>query len=314
MLFVIAGQGTVYLYALWRRRGEPWPDRWAGFTLGFCGAGLLTLFLHALVLPQIRSGMEHTVSVVQAWKNPLWTALEIIRGLGIDFFGVAAAMVALGVIAAGVWSFARQRPEVLLLLFVPPLLGAGYVVGVGHHLWPRFFFFVFGFAALVAVRGAMVIEGAAAGLLRRGGVREKGVLCAVMVLVSAVSAPRAFAPKQDYEGAIAFVKSVRQPGDTVLTAGLIAYPYDNLYKPGWPKVTSLEQLNSLRAASRRTIVLCTLKPVLEATDPEIAASLQHDFRLLRTFPGTLENGAVYVYVAGQPQAASAAMAVSSQAF
>ena len=70
MVFVIAGQGAVYLAASWMRRRERWPDRWAGLMLGFGAAGLLTLFLHALVLPQIRGGMEHTVSVVEAWKNP----------------------------------------------------------------------------------------------------------------------------------------------------------------------------------------------------------------------------------------------------
>jgi len=309
MVFVIAGQAAVYAQHLWLRRRERWPARWAGLTLGFGAAGLMTLFLHALVLPQIRGAMEHTVSVVQAWKNPLWTALEIFRGLEIGFAGAAVAVAALAVIAAGVWSFARKESAVLLLLFVPPIVGGGYVIAEGHHLWPRFFFFAFGFGALVAIRGAMTIEVAAMRAIghRRG--REMGALCAVMVLISAASVPFAFGPKQDYEGAMAFVQAQRQPGDAVLMAGLIAYPYQNLYKPGWTKLTSMEQLNSVRAASRRTIVLYTLEPVLLATDPEIAASLKgDDFRLMRKFPGTLENGAVYVYVSKEAPAGATARA------
>jgi hypothetical protein len=314
MIFVIGGQLAVYGWQLWTRRREEWPDRWAGLVLGFCAGGLFTLFLHALVLPQIRGGMEHTVSVVQAWKNPLWTALEIFRGLRIGFAGAAVAIVALGVVAAGIWSFVRRQPEVVLLLFVPPAIGAAYVISVGHHLWPRFFYFAFGFAALVAIRGAMTIEQALLSRLRGGRSGELGILCAGMVVVSALSVPSAFGPKQDYEGAMAFVQAERKPGDAVLMAGLIAYPYDNLYKPGWTKVTSLEQLNSVRASARRTIVLYTLEPVLEATDPEIADNLKREFRLLKKFPGTLENGTVSVYVAEQQRANTAALLPTPRAY
>lgn len=309
MVFVIAGQGMVYLHRLWVRRGEQWPDRWAGLVLGFVGGGLLTAVLHAIVLPQIRSGMQKTVSVVEAWKNPLWTALEILRGLQINFAGAAVAVIALGVIAAGVWSFARKEAAVVILLFVPPLVGAGYVIAAGHHLWPRFFYFAFGFGALVAVRGAMTIEQTLLGLMRRRPVKETGILCAGMVLVSAVSVPFAFAPKQDYEGAMAFVQSQRRPGDAVLTAGLITYPYENLYKPGWQAVKSLDELNAIRASAKRTIVLYTLEPVLLSMEPEIAASVKRDFRLIKRFPGTLENGAVYVYLYDRTGEASASLEV-----
>jgi len=306
MVFVIAGQGTVYLYYLWQRRKELWPNRWAGLVLGFGGGGLLTAVLHAIVLPQIRGGMKQTVSVVEAWKNPLWTVLEILRGLQINFMGAAAAVVALVVVAAGVWSFARKQTAVVILLFVPILVGAGYVIAAGHHLWPRFFFFGFGFGALVAVRGAMTIEQALLQVVRRSPGREIGILCAGMVLVSALSLRFAFAPKQDYEGAMAYVQAQKQPGDAVLTAGLITYPYEHLYKPGWQAVQNLDELNSIRASAKRTIVLYTLEPVLLSMQPDIAACVKRDFRLMKRFPGTLENGAVYVYIYDRPGVAAAA--------
>jgi mannosyltransferase len=304
MVFAIAGQGVVYLASLWTRRKEDWPNRWAGLVLGFVAAGLMTLFLHALVLPQIRTGMAHTVSVVQAWKNPLWTALEIFRGLEVGFAGITVAVGALVVFAAGVWSFWRKEASVVWLLFVPVLVGGGYVVAAGHHLWPRFFYFGFGFGVLVAIRGAMVMEQTVLGWLGRVPARETGILCAGMVLVSALSVPAAFRPKQDYQGAMAFVEAERKPGDAVLMAGLIAYPYQNLYKPSWQKVNSLEELNTVRAASNRTIVLYTLEPVLLSMEPEIAASVKRDFHLLQKFPGSLENGTVYVYIAEKPALAA----------
>jgi hypothetical protein len=296
MLFVIAGQGIAYLARLWTRRNQDWPGRWDGLALGFTGAGLLTFAMHGLVLPQILAGMGKTVSVVDAWKKPLWTMLELFRGLQTNLAGAAVAVVALAVFAAGVWSFARKAPIVLTLLFVPPLAGAALVLSVGHHLWPRFFFFAFGFGVLVAIRGAMVSEQALRRFVQRRPAPAIGILCSGMVLVSAASVPFAFGPKQDYLGAMAFVEAEKKPGDAVLTAGLVSFPYQNLYKPGWQAVETLEQLNKIRAASRRTLVLSTLEPVLAAMQPDIARTLKSEFRLLQHFPGTLQNGTVYVYI------------------
>jgi mannosyltransferase len=296
MLFVIAGQGLAYVRELWIRRNQTWPNRWSGLALGFCGAGLFTFQLHAMVLPQVFGGMQRTVSVVDAWKKPLWTMLEIFRGLQANFAGVAVAVIALLVFAAGLWSFARKSPLVLYLLFLPPLIGAGLVLAVGHHLWPRFFFFAFGFAAVVAIRGAMVFEGLLLNWIRKS-VPAVGFLCTGMLLVSAASLPFAFGPKQDYLGAMAFVEAQRQPGDEVATTGLATFPYQQLYHANWKTVENVAQLNAVRAGAKRTFVLYTLEPVLQSMYPEVLANLKDNFRLLKRFPGTLQNGTVFVYIA-----------------
>lgn len=308
MLFVVAGHCLTYLVQLWTHRHDPWPNRWSGLVLGFCGAGLLTFQVYALVLPQVLGGMQRTVSVVDAWKNPIWTMIEIFRGLEANFAGAAVAVIALTIFAAGMWSYARTTPIVLYLLLLPPLIGAGLVISVGHHLWPRFFFFAFGFGAIVAIRGAMVFERTLLSALWRKPVPAMGLFCTGMLLVSAASLPFAFGPKQDYSGAMAFVKAESQPGDVVVTAGLASFTYEKLYKAGWHAVENLDQLNAIRADAKRTLVLYTLEPVLASMYPEILASLKSDFRLLKEFPGTLKNGTVYVYIADGPgtQASQAA--------
>jgi hypothetical protein len=53
-------------------------------------------------------------------------------------------------------------------------------------------------------------------------------------------------------------------------------------------------------------VLYTLEPVLLSMQPEIAAIVKRDFRLMKRFPGTLENGAVYVYIYDRPGVAATA--------
>lgn len=302
MLFVIAGQFLSYLYQIYARRQESWPHRWTGLILGFCGATLLTFELHALVLPQIFGGMAKTVSVVEEWKNPLWTLLEIFRGLQANFAGSAVALAAVGIFAVGVWSFARSFPILLQLFLIPPILGATLVISAGHHLWPRFFFFAFGFGGLVAIRGAMVVEQAITG---RFGRQAPGVLCVGLLVVSAASVPFAFGPKQDYAGALKFVEANRQPGDAVVTVGLATFPYHELYRPGWRAVENIDELNAVRSQSTRTVLLYTLEPVLESMSPEIMASVKRDFRVWKQFRGTLENGTVFVCLAEQHAATEA---------
>lgn len=299
MLFVIAGQFLIYAAELYRGRPNVRPNRYAGLVLGFTGAGLLTFQLHALVLPQVVSSMHKTVSVVSEWKNPLWTALEIARGLEMNFAGGVVAVVALSVFLAGLVSYWRTDSVLVKLLFLPPALGAALVIGVGHHLWPRFFFFAMGFGALVAVRGTRVLGETAARVLRLPPALGTAA-CVAMVLVSALSIPKVYGPKQDYAAAREFVEANRRSGDSIVTVGLAAFPYKEMYKLDWDVVDTMDQLNAIRNRSGRTWVLYTLRPVLESTNPDIAAALGQEFQLIKRFPGTLQEGTVFVSRADTP--------------
>jgi uncharacterized membrane protein len=156
MLFVIVGHFVIYLITiLGRNRQEVRANPWAGVLLGFCLASLLIFQLHSLAIPQILGTISKTESVVVAWKNPLWTLFEFIKGVETGFAGSIVATGALLVFGAGVLSFARTQPVVIQLLVIPAVIGATVTVAMGHHLWPRFFFFAFGFGALVVVRGTM---------------------------------------------------------------------------------------------------------------------------------------------------------------
>ena len=297
MLFVIFGHFIIYILTLSAQRKEIWPHRWVGFFVGFCLAGLLTLQLHALALPQMFSGIAGTKSVVTAWKNPLWTLLELVKGLQTGFAGSIVAIAALLVFGAGLVSFARTNPVVLQLLIIPALIGAAVVMGMGHHLWPRFFFFTIGFAALIIVRGTTVVGHMVARLLDVGPTNSAALgtaWCAVLIGVSAISLPLAYAPKQDYLGARAFVEASREPGDRVVTVGLATYPYQRLYKVDWEAAETVEVLNAIRSRAKRTWVLYTFPPVLEAVHPEIMASIRRDFDVVKRFNGTLGGGTVFV--------------------
>jgi mannosyltransferase len=295
MLFVIMGHFIIYLCQLWTRRGS-WPCRWAGLFLGFCFAGLLTLLLHALVLPQmLAAGVEE--STVPAWKHPLWAVLEFMGAIKIGFAGMIAAVGALLVFGIGLWSFARTEPAVVQLMIVPALACAAVVIGMGYHVWPRLFFFTFGFAALIVVRGTMLLGQYASRLLKTSPTNARRIgtaFAAGLILVSAVSLPRAYYPKQDFLAALNFIEAQKEPGDTVAMVGLVVFVYKNLYARDWQEVGTLEELDSIRSRSKHTWLLYTFPTHVTAVYPEIMRAIQKDFQTVKQFPGTIGDGSIFV--------------------
>jgi hypothetical protein len=154
MAFVLAGHFFIYLVVVLTTKEDKLQLIWKGLILGFGLAGIITLLLHAPVIGQMFTTIGGSeASVVSAWKSPIWTVLEIIRGLNIGFSFAAAALAAVVLFGAGLLSYWRTKPVLVGLLLIPPVLGAVTTIAVGHHLWPRFFFFAFGFAALVVIVG-----------------------------------------------------------------------------------------------------------------------------------------------------------------
>ncbi|MBI1789551.1 MAG: glycosyltransferase family 39 protein [Acidobacteria bacterium] len=296
IVFVLVGHALIAGYYLVRRRQVVGP------ALGFGMGALLTFQLHALALPQVFLDVKKTVSVVNEWKRPLWALAELASGLQVNFAGGVAAVGAVALFGAGMASFLRRRPEVVALLLLPPALGASVVLAMGHHIWPRFFYFAFGFAALIVIRGATVLGDWAARLARQPGRSGlvSGACCFGLIAVSAASVPFAYGPKQDFGGAHDFVEANRTVGDAVVTADLASYVYSRYYrKSEWTAVESAAQLAAVRARSRRTWLIYTLEPVLAAEQAEVYGVVKRDFRVVKRFGGTLKNGAVVVCVAGE---------------
>ncbi|MBI5085886.1 MAG: glycosyltransferase family 39 protein [Acidobacteria bacterium] len=276
MSFVLLSHTGIAAWLAWQNR------MWRGPALGFgMGAGL-TVLLHAPALPAIFTGLKNTVSVVEEWKSPLWTLLELLQGVKIGFTGAAVAVAALALFLAGLWSFWRERPVVLTLLAAPPLIGSVILLSMGHHIWPRFYYFAFGFGALIVIRGALLVP-------RAGMAMAIGIIA-----VSAASAPFAYGPKQDFGSAYELVRSSRQPGDVVATADLATWVFERYYKAGWVDVRSMADLDRVSAGAPRTWLVYTIDPVFRSQLPELYASVRREFRVVKVFPGTLRSGEVTV--------------------
>ena len=297
MLFVVAGHFVAYTGTLIARRNENWPGRWTGLFLGFGLGGLFVFQLYSLVLPQLVGLMGRENSVVAAWKSPLWTILEIAKGLQTNFTSAFVVVAAISVFAIGSISYLKTRPILIHLLLFPSILGFLVTTGLGHHLWPRFFLFTIGFGALTVIRGTTLLGKLVADQMQLRGVEGNlpGIAlgCAI-VATSAKSVPIAYGPKQDYQSAAAYVEAREQPGDVVVVTGLAAFPYENEYHKPWVDVESLEALNSARTHAKRTWLVYTFPTVLDAEQPEIMQSIKRDFRVEKQFPSTVDDGIVVV--------------------
>jgi uncharacterized membrane protein len=296
MIFVVIGHFVVYLTLIIFEKHRLGRQGLEGLLFGFFMAGFLTLFLYALVLPQIFTTIgEH--SNVSAWKNPLWTIVEFANGIRVGFASTILAIGALFLVGAGLLSFARKDPAILGFLFIPAFTGAAVVMFMGHPLWPRFFFFTMGFGILLIVRGTTIfgqIIGERFKLDSRGCAILATGLCSALIIASIISLPRAYAPKQDYGGALSFVIKHKEPGDAVLTVGLTRFPYTSFYKTDWKEVESQDEIISASTHAKRIWLLYTLPLHLKGEYPEIMNIVERNFKVVKKFYGTLNDGTIYV--------------------
>jgi 4-amino-4-deoxy-L-arabinose transferase-like glycosyltransferase len=302
-LFAVAAHGLVWLALLARRRDLSWRERLRPGA-GFAYAAALTLACYAPVLPSFfDTALEPTMPGQHTqWKNPAWLALETLRGLarglpgGSLAWGVLAGGFAL--FAAGVWSYARQGVAVAFALLGGAALTAAAMLSLGNNLWPRFFFFAAGFLVLVAVRGlAVAIHAVARGPLAR---RERAAFAAIAILACAAGASglrHVWSPKQDFLGALAWVRANAGARDAVATVEMTHLPYEDLYAAGWSRIDNLSDLIELERTHERTYVVTTMPTQLAARQPEVVQRLEARYGVpARVFPGTLAGGEVSVFV------------------
>lgn len=301
MGFIILGQFLTYWLHLWDIRQNLLKGKYKPLFIGFGGAGLLTLLLYLPVVGDIRGAMSRTMTgVAEMWTSPLWTLRELFLGLSIGYSQGAVVLAALVVFLIGVVDYFRTRRIVVELLLFGPIIGALATISLSHPLWPRFFFFAFGFVSLVVVRGTIRTVQWICKLLKINLNTSRWLQLAagiLLVVISAASVPFAYGPKQDFSGAREYIEQNLQPGDRVVTVNLTVVPYSQYYLTDWTPVDSLAALDQVLDQSTRTWVVYTFPQVLEVVQPDIIATLKEEYKVEREFGGTLSGGTIYLVVA-----------------
>lgn len=271
------------------RRESVWP----AIALGL--SALVTVGLYAPMLPQVlREVSQPTMEGVKVeWTGTGWLVREGVRVLASGVpGGLVTVFGGLSVLAVGVASYWRQSRRVTLLLYLPVVVTLVALVGTRHNLWPRFFFFAAGFLVLTAIRGGVVLV---RWLVRVHAERVAVAGACAVALLSLLTVPRAWQPKQQFRAAFDFVESERQPGDDVAALDVAGYMYFLRGWGPWRIANSLSRIEQIERGARRTWIVYTLPARVQALMPDVFEHVSSPrYQSIRVFPATIGGGELYV--------------------
>jgi hypothetical protein len=307
MAFVVAAHGLTYVAYLvmptLAGEGDRSSERRVGIKpiVAWLLSVTVTLQLYALSLPEfIRTGL-HEESRNSEWTNPMWVLTESIQNLSIGFAGVAIVVIGVAFVAFGWLSIFRLNRRAAILMVLPPILSGGLMLVLGHNLFPRFFFFAMGFGILIVVHGAVNLP---ITLFRSISTLAKHPVMATrlgfalalfMILVSVVTVPRNYAlPKQDFLGAKSFVESSRSEAGKTVAVNLAGDMFQKYYAPNWITTRSGPELAALDQQNDEVWLVYTMPFEIQAFSPDVWRTIQNDYEIVRSFPGTLNGGDVFV--------------------
>jgi hypothetical protein len=291
MMFLVLSHAVLCAVSgMLARRDDLIRRRWRFAVTAFLLAGVFTLLLYSPILLDVQQVfVQHPNRSTPA--TPVWAVGELIRGLKVGLGAGIGALLAAVFFAAGMRSYFKQSPFVTGVFVLPGLITVGAAVALGRPIFPRFVFFLIGFALLIAVRGAMEV-----GQWLGRGRRDVGpALVTAMAAVSLISlVPNYRYPKQDFEGALRFVESRHAAGEKIVTVGLTNRVYREFYHRSFETVTTLDQFLRIRAEGQPMWVLYTLERYIEARAPDLMRTLRTECAHEAVFRGTVGQGDVTV--------------------
>lgn len=290
-LVVVAGHGLVWLWQA--RRLDARAARWPAFA-ALVLSGTIAVMCYAPLLPQLLTAVSEsgTSQPGVEWKRPAWFALEALLGLMRGFpAGIVLVPAALGVVAFG-WIRAWRNDRVITALATLPMaLLGGALLAAGHNLWPRFFFFAAGFVVQWAVHGGFgVLEAVVPRHARRIG----DVGLAALTVASLLLLPRAWAPKQDFPAARAWLAEHAAPGDVVAGSAMMELPMNEWLRAGWPIISDSLTLESLERTANGVWVAYVFPIRVQAAEPGLWRALQERYVTRTVIPATIGGGEIII--------------------
>ena len=174
------------------------------------------------------------------------------------------------------------------------------IMGVGIH--PRYFAIAI---PVIYVAGGITLFYLSSFILSKiiSNVKTRQVVHSVIlvfvVIISAYPLIRYYSvPKQDFEGTLQLVEQLAETDDIkagVQTVGSIMTRY---YGSNFVRIDTLEELQELEKPGKRIWVAMTLERIMEVADPGLVHHIRENYKLIKSFPGTVGDGSIQVY--GQP--------------
>lgn len=309
-VFFFLAQGLVWFFiALRALPGQgirapiiTWP------ALGYVVGGVLTLLFYAPILPSVFETAGNvagtsSVDVMQEYQNPLWSVIEAVR-TGIGPFGpligfvtiITLTLVGLG--ARVLWTTGRLFVVIVILHIA---LTMALLMALGMRIWPRFFFVDFGFLMLLMVLGVRYSTRLMSEYIRFIPVKRLyAVAVAAMVIISGGLASRNYiAPKQNLAGAFELVEVRRTESDRIYAVGVGATIFNNYYGADWQVIDGAQQFMQALDEPGSIYLVIAFPARYFRVIPELDALVYDEsLELVKRFPGTLGDGAVFVFRRG----------------
>ena len=292
MVFLVVSHALLCAAALvWPTLYPAMRQRWRPAALAFVLAAVFTFLLYSPVLLDLKQFFVDEAKPA-AVATPKWAVLEMIRGLQIGLGAGLGAAAAAVLFLAGIWSYVRQSAFVAGLFLLPGAVTVAAAVALGRPIFPRFLFFLIGFGLLILVRGVLeVARWIAPSRAPAAGI----VLVSALALVSVPALVTNYRyPKQDFEGAMRMVDAERATGEPVVAPGTAGEVYRDYYQRDWPVLTSVDELQRLRAGGRRVWVVYTLESYIADKTPDLMQRLRAECHVEAVFRGTVGHGDVTV--------------------
>ena len=305
MAFILASHIMIYGFLLLKQKRSPegfFSTVWRPL-VSFLLICLFTFQLYALVLPQVVNSFQvQTGGIrVEAWTNPIWAIIEMLRGLQIEFSTFLVVGIAFLIFISGLVSYTKTNSIVVALLVIPVVMGAIVLIVLHRHFYPRFFFFELGIGILVLIRGISVIADFLARQMQHviswSNLNRifRTLLAGMIIIVSTLSLYHNYRyPKQDYLGALDYVEKNCNKDDIIITAGHTSYPYKNYYAPYLKPVETIDEMEEIVSQNRAIWLIYSFPDHMEAFYPGMLSIIQKKFTLVKEFPGTLGGGTLFV--------------------
>ncbi len=282
--------------------------------------GLLVFQLYAMVLPQMYAVMRTVYVDPASGYAPLSLEFfaELLRGIASGFglgvvLGALPLLIMGGVAAAiGFVTLLRRNWALMLALTMPGLIHIIFLT-VGNLVFsPRFFLLALPVAILSAVQGIDDLTAYLARRLNNAQVSAPRLSAALLLILCAASlfSLRTYyvVPKQPYRDSLSYVESTRRPGDIVVVIHLAEAGYRYYGKhygiaegQDYFYVRSLNTLNAVLAAhpNKRCLLVTTFARALQISYPDLYTRIEQGWTRMRTFPATIGDGDIAVWVQRQ---------------
>jgi mannosyltransferase len=294
MVFLAVGQAAV-VAALLSRRSPRWSVSRRHAAIAFVGGAAITVLLYSPMLAQLFSYFGRPTNMVSL-STPAWATLEAIRVLNIGFGWTATGLLAATCVAGGMWSLLKRRPVVFGLFAVPALVTIAGAALFRGTMYPRFFFFLCGFAVLILVEGSFWI-GARLARARwvpwTSGRMGTAVSVAIIVASATTVTYNYQFPKQDFFGAAAYIKTHRADSETAAVVGIARRAYREYMGLEWPDLHTEAQLQQLQQRGAVWLVYSYPRYVT-SSQPGVWQAAARDCSLTARLRGTVGDGDVYI--------------------